>query len=83
MKKIEKVLDILENIMDRYVSLCGVGDLINEARAELDELKCNLKDIEQVYNEVDCSIGFHFCPACGHTHGEHGLNCWLNKAIRG
>lgn len=88
MKKIEEAIGTLDSIILIYAG-GNNRQLVHDARAELAQLKENLRGIEFVYDED----GDQFCPACGRykecrrykdnpsNQEIHTPDCWLKRMI--
>lgn len=92
MKKIEKALDLLEQYHENYwddfyemseenyARKTANKNAIDKAKAELAELRENLRGIEW----VDDTDTHKYCPACDRIKvAGHAPDCWLAKMIGG
>lgn len=75
MKKIEEALKEYGFIADGDEAYINHRDIVQDAIAELDELKQNLRDMLDMYS---------FCPVCGREYRySHVSDCWLGNMLKG
>jgi hypothetical protein len=80
MKKIERALEEYIFVADGDKACINHCDIVRNIRAELDELKRNLRGIEFMPDVG----GIYKCPACKGWGGQgHRPDCWLKRAIGG
>lgn len=83
MREIEKALGILNDIALSFGNELNYT-IAKDARAELMELKQNLKELEHARLRDNTGEQHSGCAVCEEEYGcGHDPDCWLNKAIRG